>query len=173
MKKYFLFLLLSLFVDISANAQIQRKFYGLSLGSSTKKEALDYFTKQGMEVINMNDDSFFVPNVKFAGSYWSCALFSFYKDTFSCVYFGEKEDHASKDGLNIKWESLNLQIQNKYSKYFRDSMSTDNYKVYDDDITCLTLDYKYSNTFGQKTLSLMYIDQKIRKLSNKESEEEL
>jgi hypothetical protein len=158
MKKLGFIFVLTLFVNICATAQIQRHFFDFTLGVTTQKEVSKYFEKNGKELINI-DDEYIVDNVKFAGNIWTCAAFYFHEGKLMRVIFLDNENSSSNQGLDSLWKRLSNTISDKYSSYYNEKVSKENYLVYDDDQTIVVLHYE---TFeGRKSISIMYNDRDL------------
>ena len=171
MKKLGIILVLILFVNICVSAQIQRHFFDFTLGVTTKKEVVKYFKKLGKVPYKDNNGNQFVNNIKFGGHIWSFAAFSFYNDKLSRVYFADNDTDTPSQTLDIVWDTLQKNIIDKYSDYYLESMSKDDYKVYGDHQTVVVL--KYDTFDGTKELSLMYDDRRLSKKEIEDSSNEL
>lgn len=159
MKRKFLFMLLCLFVSIQTNAQIQRNFYDLSLGTSTQKEVKRYFKSNKKTITMKSNDEIFVKDLKFGGHIWPYTVFRFYKEKLKDVSFYD-EEVSGKEALDLFWIALSFNIQDKYLEYADKKFSNDNLKYYDDGETTLML--THIKTQEENEITLMYSDKKMR-----------
>lgn len=170
MKRLFTLLLLSFFVNLSSNAQIQRNFYDFTLGVTSKREFISYFKAKGIKVEKKDDESYYIENLKFGGEVWSFACFMFYNDKLMKVYYSENELNKGSALLAQRWEKLNNLIFKKYAGFKDLNRSDEERQLYDDSFTSLTITYDYFD--GVKFVTLSYSDIKLvlKKLKQEENE---
>lgn len=158
-------LLLILFVNICASAQIQRNFFSFTLGETPKSEVIKYFKSKKYKTNERDDETLIITDLKFAGHTWPFSAISFYNGILNRVYFADNENYTSLQTLDLVWEDLSDKISKKYSDYYNYNLSNNESKIYYDDNTRFSIDYIVFD--GVKGLSLMYTD---RKLLNEESD---
>lgn len=180
MGRCFTITLLSMLVSVIANAQIQKNYLGLTLGTTTRNEVyqmypnatrnwagdmdiasypgseLDMNTTEGEPALNLH-------NIKFAGIDWDYVNCSFYQGKLCEVHFSSQDKTSYSS-----WEDLCTALSKKYGKYRKAVHNDDNkgysYVVYSDDVTrivaCLygsrskmgfyVLCYQHVNLFQKK-----------------------
>lgn len=161
MKKNVLLILFILF-SICIDAQIQRNFWGLKLGVSTKKEVMNHFKAKKIPV-SFEDGVLVVKDVHFGGYTWEDCRIEFYKNKFVAIFLSSANALNSKEYLDSRWEYLVVRLDSKYGK-FLESHEEDNNKhskVYSDTITTVNIVYNYSD--GLWYQSLIYIDDAFMK----------
>lgn len=137
------------------SAQIQTKVLGFTLGSTTNTTIYNHFKKNNKKVIKLDDGSYQVPKVQFAGIVWDSAFFCFYKSKLCGIYFICSEDFNLKATLDVMWNDLSNRLNNKYGLYYSSSNSTPSRKEYCDDKIKLSLEYSYSQS--RNVINLSYI----------------
>ena len=65
--------------SIAISAQIQRLFFGLTLGVSTKNSVISYFKNNSIKYHIDDEGTYIANNIKFAGYKWPEVDFYFYK----------------------------------------------------------------------------------------------
>ena len=171
MRRQSIILFLCLFVSIEMNAQIQRNFYDLSLGTSTQKEVQKYCKSNKKTILRKNSDGIYIKDLKFGGHTWPITLFSFYKGKLKTVFFTDIEEGTDRDALDLFWITLRLNIVNKYTEYADNKLSNDNLKYYDDGETTLMLSHK--KTQDENGITLMYSDKKMQDAEIEEENNDL
>lgn len=157
---------LCFFVSIEMNAQIQRSFYDLSLGTSTQKEVKRYFKSNKKTIIKRGNDEIYVKDLKFGGHIWPYTVFKFYKDKLKNVFFSDIKEGTDREALNLYWITLRIQIDDKYINYAAKETSNDNLKYYDDGVTTLMI--SYNKTQVDNRISLLYSDKEMGDAEMKE-----
>ena len=173
MKRLCFLLIMTVFVNIWVNAQIQRRFFNFNLGTSTKNEVISYFKSKGHKIEKQkdNNDNYVVKHVTFGGHTWPYTVYTFYKGKLYVVYFSDSEDFTSTQTLDLVWNNINKKISDKYYKYYNSSSSNDNTKEYQDVRTRISLSYDYFG--GRRSLTLLYIDRRINSQKYEDSIDEL
>lgn len=167
MKKFLLIIILGFFMAISANAQIQRKFFDFQLGLSTKTEMTNHFKARGNNVRYL-DNTIAVDDVIFGGMKWNEFYADYYKNKLYRMYF--LISSYSKDKLDTMWDILNRRIGKKYASYYVNSKSSEKEKWYYDGKTVCNLKYEYEDKWY---LAIIYFDEKMYNQKNDEEENEL
>ena len=136
---------------ILTNAQIQRNFFGCTIGSTTWNEAISAITKKCMMISESNrqNGEICIDNIKFAGNNFNHAYMSFYNGVLSKISFiiMDKELESYKD--------LKKKLKVKYSSYL-DSEEDYNMFFMDDDMSIINLSHTY--TEGVHLTVLLYLD---------------
>lgn len=153
------FIVISLLISICASAQIQRNFFGFTLGETTKSEVIKYFKSKKYKMNESDDETLILTDLKFAGHTWPFSAISFYNGKLNRVYFADNETYTPIHTLDLVWEDFLIKISQKYSDYYQINLSNDESKVYYDDSTRFSMDYIVFQ--GYKGLSLMYTDRKL------------
>ena len=154
MKKFFI-LFWTILATMSANAQIQRKFFDFELGKSTEVEVVSYFQKKGFNTQTV-EDILCVGNVRFAGFQWHTAFFKFYKGKLCSISFTNTEQTIPLPQLEEMCDRLKKNLNRKYPDYFNSTISNDEFNVFTDNATDLTL--RYSRYELGYNLLIMYSD---------------
>lgn len=170
MKRLFAFLLLSFLVNLSSNAQIQRKFYDFTLGETSKREVISYFKAKGIKIEKKEEDSYCIENLKFGGDVWSFASFMFYKDKLMNVYYSSNERDKGRALLAQKWENISNLIFKKYAEFKDLGRSSEDRQIFDDGYTSLTIAYDYFE--GVKFVTISYYDIRLALEKIKQEENE-
>jgi hypothetical protein len=169
MKKLFLLMLMFFFMNLSASAQIQRKFFDLFLGESTKTEVLKTCKSKGIELFE-KEDCYYAEKVKFGGNTWPLALFFFHNNILTMVAFCDNDYDSSSESIDKTFENYCDALSEKYSDYYDNFSSNDQLKVFRDKATTLKLEMSYVET--RKTVSITYIDRELqREVRNKNFDE--
>ena len=155
MKKV-LAIFLALIIGLSMSAQIQNKFFGLTLGKTTKTTVYNYLKKNNIKFTTTEDGDYRARKMKFAGEVWENVWFSFYNGIFYSVYFQTSEDYKSIELMDVIHRKLDNSLKNKYAIYYDPYESRSDKIVYSDNVTRVGLTYNYFE--GVKHLGLMYHD---------------
>lgn len=119
--KRFLFLIL-LFSHICSYGQINRSFWGVTLGKSSKQQVNNTLVQKGFFVETEPDGSLciHVNNVNFGGAVWTYVSFSFVNGFLSQIWFQNNETQSPiyifdsydkvKRNLDTKYRNLSLPI---------------------------------------------------------------
>lgn len=159
------FLLLILSVSLVSKAQIQRNFFELALGQSTKTEAVSKLKSQGYEIRNLADGNIMITNVDFGGRAWSGVGFSFYKGKLSEVKFIKMPKPAN---LKYYYECLIDDLKIKYKSNYIAELSSNREAFFMDIHTALSV--VYSN--NSESVTLLYQDnQEVKDYIQQECEE--
>ena len=158
MKKQLLLLVLALLCSLSMSAQIQRKFFGQTLGVSTENDVIEYFEGKGIDVTRASLTSVEVEDMKFGGYMWSTVVFDFLEDKLATVFFINDENDIPS--AKERWNDLNEKIKEKYKLYYIPNRSSEPSKMYMDNETSVFL---RKEVFEEKkeVLSLVYGDIKM------------
>ena len=130
MKKIFI-LFWTILVTMSANAQIQRKFFDFELGYSTEVEVASYFQKKGYNTQTV-EDILCVGNVRFGGIQWHTAFFKFHKGKLCSISFTNTEQTIPLPQVEEMRDRLKNNLNRKYSDYFNSNISNDEFYVFKD-----------------------------------------
>lgn len=155
-----IFVLLIAF-SLNLNAQIQRSFYGFSLGKTTKKEVVSYFKSRKMKIWNNDTNRLSVRSLNFGGYKWPVVYFNFYKNKLYLIYFSDAEYFTPRQSLDTKWKDLEVSLMSKYRNVIVNEENTEEYhKFIDHSQTSLIFKYDYYE--GYKGIALMYTDLKLQ-----------
>ena len=169
MKKLIL-LTIALVVAVAANAQIQRTFFGLTLGQSTKQQVRTTLAKKGYKCHTMQgDDALFIQpsSLQFGGLSWDMALFRFYKGKLLSVSFSIADNFSGIASETYK--VLKAKIDQKYSDFYFSKNEIATY--YLDEKTVIILQNLYLNFKLNVTIS--YSDKDLQDQLLKASDDEL
>ena len=163
MKQRLLIVLFTCIIATSVSAQIQRKFYGLTLGVSTKSEVLIQFENKGaFEQSPDGHETVCVRNLRFGGYSWDVVVFRFYNDKLFNVLFMDLKEYPSTD--SNKWENIKKTLDEKYIDY--KNVTSENSFSYIDEYTYLACNH------DGKNVCLGYADILLNeKISQKEKDE--
>lgn len=168
MKKTIFIFLISL-LTLTMSAQIQRNFFGNTLGVSTYAQVKAKMTQKGYKASSSDRNCVVYENVKFAGFTDVEAYLYFNKGKLYLVSLLLDKSFLS-DSFDSKIELLRNKLLTKYSSYVSKSDFYD--LVLSDDNTTSSLKRIYVEDFGQYMLTLTYMDNKIMdELSKKTSDE--
>lgn len=137
---------------MTANAQISRTFWGVTLGKSTRNEVRTMLVQKGYKIHTMPDESYAIngDNVYFGGASWTFISFSFVNGYLSQVWF-QNNDIQSPIDVDKVYDKLEKNLSDKYTKYHLDIPSNEE-------------GTKWCNFSDDKTLVVIAISQdKIRK----------
>lgn len=153
-----------------ADAQIQRVFWGIELGRSTKSEVLSIIKNNGWkyELAPGAADAIFVNDkVSLGGRLWE-PIFSFYDNILYDVAllipnigFMNGEITDEKESNTSEFYNLKDILNRKYSNVenIKDPTIPSNHVLWRDDLTLLTLMLD-----EEKNVSLLYQDRRLHKL---------
>jgi len=161
-------LLLILMLSISAEAQIQRSFFGFTLGVSNRQIISSHFKRQNKTIKN-EDDVLVVKNLKFGGQMWDEVRFVFYKNKFYQIFLVTSTERNSKEYLDERWDYLLNKFLKKYRNYYQ-PMSSDT-KYFCDNKTTLRFHYEFSG--GLWYQDLVYYDNKLFDSSMRDDDDDL
>lgn len=114
--KRLLLVLFTCIITLCTSAQIQRKFYGLTLGESPKNEVLIQFEEKGAFEQSLDGyETICVRNLRFGGFSWDIVCFKFFNNKLYSVLFMDLKDHLNTD--NNKWSNINQTLDEKYLEY--------------------------------------------------------
>ena len=171
MKKKILISLLCFFISISGLAQIQRKFFNLQLGISERSEVFNYFEKRGKPVLEYDDETLVVNKIRFGGEEWNTASFKFYNNKLMTVSFIQSDKTTSQNELMEMKNNLYQKLMKKYKDYYYSTSSDDEWTIFKDDVTDLSLRYSFFE--GACLLGLFYTDNKLMFLRHDNENDEL
>lgn len=170
MKKKGLVIILALICSLGMSAEIQRKFFGLTLGTSTENDVIEYFEGKGIEVTRASLTSVEVEDMKFGGYMWSTVIFDFFEDKLASVCFLNLGDDISS--TKERWNYLNEKINEKYKLYYVPDKSSDESIMYMDNETAFFLRKNFID-YKNGVLSMVYRDVKMTVDSLQKDEDEL
>lgn len=171
MSRKYVLSLLGLFLCVSLNAQIQRKFLGFTLGSSTKSAVINGLKAKGFKPVTDDNETYSVRYIKFAGHTWPYAAFTFYKGILHTVNFSDSDGLTPRQTIDVIWETLDTNLSEKYGKYYDSEFSSSVKKEFADGRTRIVFNYDFFQ--GSKIMSLMYYDINIRAKMSDDSADEL
>lgn len=148
-----------------ADAQIQRSFFGLDLGRTTKSQATKTLQAKGYKIKDLGDKIMIV-DVEFGGRAWSGVGLSFYKGKLSEVKFIKLPKITN---LQYYHEILLDNLKKKYARYYVPGLSTKNDVLFTDKNTAVAL--VYSKT-PEESVTLLYQDnQEVKDWVEQDSDE--
>ena len=153
--------------SIAISAQIQRLFFGLTLGVSTKNSVISYFKNNSIEYHIDDEGTYMANNIKFAGYKWPEVYFYFYKGKLFKIMMGNSDEVDNIQTLDLTRENLYNTLKKKYGNYLEDDTETKT--IFMDNKTIIFLFYYYSGSY-RKELILTYADKELM-LSSIESDE--
>ena len=117
MKKFFLLTAL-LITSTFCSAQINRVFWGVTLGQSTKQQVKNVLVRKGYTVKTEPDGSLCVNvnNASFGGAYWTYVSFSFVDDKLYQVWF-QNNEKQSPVSIDNTYDLLKSSLDKKYGSY--------------------------------------------------------
>lgn len=131
---------------LPAFSQIQRIFFGQTLGVSTKEEVYNALKSKGASCTTISgEEVVFLEDVRFGGFSWGGISFFFYNNIFSYVVFVESRDLR----MNIEWQNITERLDSKYHNFL--SSKNENKIVFSDEATMLTIGRRDDNigmTYG-------------------------
>ena len=173
MKKVYLLFLMFFFMNLSASAQIQRKFFDFELGKTTQSEVKRYLRQKDKYIEEKDDDTICSSELRFGGHSWNFVVFSFCKDVLCQVYFSESENHTPRETLNKIYKNFSEALSDKYQGYKDPYRSNEEETVYVDYFNHTSINLRYDLFQGYKFLTLTYSDFKLRSDSFLEERDEL
>lgn len=127
MRRFLIITVISTLALLPLNAQIQRKFWGYSFGSS-KQVVLQGMRAKGYSIDNTSEGFLAIGTtqnpIKFGGYEWEWVSFKFFGNKLYDVSFCVTTDKASSQTIIEHYNSLIRQLDNKYAQYDRE--------IYDD-----------------------------------------
>ena len=174
MKKIILSLLL-LLSPIFCFAQINRTFWGTTLGKSSKQQVRNALVQKGFRVKTDPDESLYVNvnNVNFGGAVWTYVAFSFVNGILSQVWF-QNNENQSPIKLNDSYDKIKRNLDIKYKKLLL-PLPSDKQIIkqcyYTDGITDILLSIRLYNNL--RYISLSYEDLGLHKEKSKNELDEL
>ena len=147
--------ILSFFLCLSVNAQIQRTFFGLELGNSNKEQVIEKVKSMGKQYTTKADEVK-THNVKFGEFDWADVQFGFKDDKLIAVCFTSRVYPLSeKSKAETDSELFYLLLKNKYNEY--KVMDYDGSAIYFDKATASLILSKKNNRRVEKFM-LVYAD---------------
>ena len=135
MRRLYIFIILFTLSLCSLNAQIQRKFYGYSFGSS-KQSVLQGMRSKGYHIINTSEGFIAVgenPNpILFGGYRWESVMFKFFGNKLYEVSFCTTTDISSAQTIVENYNNLIKLLGSKYSQYNEEIYDEQNAQWKDD-----------------------------------------
>lgn len=149
-----LFTLVLLLCTLMASAQIQRKILGFTLGITSKTIVYNYLKSNRIKFSTNEEGEYVASKIKFAGQIWDSVFFTFYNGKLYNLDFCINEDSTPIQTMDLIYENLDKSLSHKYANYYNFNESTNENKVYSDNVTNITFTYGY--LLGSKSLSIMY-----------------
>lgn len=153
MKKILLSLFICLCATLTISAQIQRTFFGLTLGVSTKSDVERFYKEHGV-VFDENNNV--INNVRFGGTRWGGFSCSLVNGILYQVIFMENELSSSKENVNIVWDNFSNALYSKYSQYYSNSLSKSESSTYIDEKTMIRISNESMS--GYDCVGISYTD---------------
>ena len=157
-------LLTAAFFCLSMSAQIQRKFFGITLGESKINEVEKVLKKNDISY-EQEKDNIETSSVEFGGYVWHKVDFQFYENKLYSVVFCYRDYLGlSKSYINKRFESISKTLKDKYADFINNE--EDQGIAFTDDVTTLNLKQ------GESFVVLGYVDKMIvSKKTEKEKNE--
>ncbi len=135
---------------LQLNAQIQRKFYGFSFGSS-KQVVLQGMRGKGYTIHNTSEGFMAFGTtqnpIKFGGYEWEWVNFKFFGNKLIDVTFCITTDQSSSQTIIEHYNNLIRQLDSKYAQYNREIYNDQNAQ-WGDSNTGVICRYMYVNSDG-------------------------
>lgn len=161
-------LFVSIIIGLSLSAQIQTKFLGFTLGSTTKSTVYNKY--QHEELFNEDEKGdISVGHLVFAGTKWDVTTFYFFNNKLCSVQFYLSEPLTQASLIESTWESMKTKLWDKYSKYYVES-STPKMIMYADDMTYMGITFIDQSYIA---LSIQYYDITLLMQQNQAEADEL
>lgn len=125
-------------IQKNSQPEICRKFLGLTLGVTTKQQAISKLLEQQVDILLNSKKSLYVGNVSHDGIHFGSAFLEFYDGVFSQILFNENSATEDKQISQSKLKQIKDFYTQKYGayKYF---CFEPHYCTFDDDVTKLTV----------------------------------
>lgn len=166
MKKV-LTIFLALIIGLSVSAQIQTKFFGFKLGTSTKSEVYNKYKNE--KNFLEEDGVIYVGDLKFAGHEWVVTAFGFYNNKLMYVAFTDQEPLTTSHFMESTWTDIKNRLFDKYSDY---CINTTPSRIYYSDGST-NLSFSLSDETGTMMLILYYSNIALKELERQAEEDEL
>ena len=110
--------MLLLITSASCCAQINRVFWGVTLGQSTKQQVKNVLVRKGYTVKTEPDGSLCVNvnNVNFGGAYWTYVSFGFVDNKLYQVWFQNNEEQSPVK-IDDTYDKLKTNLDKKYGTF--------------------------------------------------------
>lgn len=128
MKRILTISLLFFAMSMALHAQLPRNFYGVTLGVTTKQQAIKALLTQKVCIALNTENGLLLKNVEFEGQHFDNLQMNFYEDILSDMFFDD-----DKGTSNAKIEEVGERLTTKFSK-FKYHFYT-NADIFDDDVT--------------------------------------
>ena len=173
MKKYCLIMLILISSTICC-AQINRVFWGMTLGQSTKQQVKNVLVRKGYTVEIEPDGSLCVNvnNVNFGGAYWTYVSFSFVNDKLYQVWF-QNNEKQSPGKIENTYDKIKTSLNKKYSAYIYRAQLTEGIEkvsAYTDTKTYVSLMLKSYHNMRYISLSYEDLNSYDSKIKNENDE---
>lgn len=112
--------ILSLFFCLSANAQIQRTFFGLEFGVATKQDVKRMLTSKSLEIDESESDIIITSNMTFGGEKWRNVAFKFYKGKFFSIRLLMESTPINNSSVKESIARIVSILKEKYPDYMKD-----------------------------------------------------
>ena len=150
MKKLCLFIMLCC-MSFNVNAQIQREFFGLTIGVATQQQVEDVMKNMGKEILSKTE-GLKVNDVRFYDYDWAEVLFNFREGKLITVSFISKNNDKTKSDAYA--EQFKKSLKEQYGKYCKLDMG--NIVAYFDTKTMLTIVCQEKD--GKEMFGILYAD---------------
>lgn len=173
--KKFLLLFTLILASLSCSAQINRNFFGLTLGQSTKQQVRSLFEKKGWKLeIGENGDYEvnFDRKIQFGGESWDYICFSFASGKLYSIFLYADEFSDKRSAMQA-YSRLKAKLDQKYSTLQTKSYEKDGYTFshYWDANTNVSLT-EAPTSYGH-TVSILYYDIPLSDQKDNKALEEL
>ena len=150
MKKFLILIVFTTIGLLQMNAQIQRKFYGYSFGS-TKQVVMQGMKGKGYTINNTSEGFMAIGTnrnpIKFGGYEWEWVTFKFNDNKLYDVSFCITTRKTSPQIITEHYKSLIRQLDYKYAQYEREIYDEKNAQ-WSDSNTGVICNYMYLNNEG-------------------------
>lgn len=174
MKNLLIIIILALSSQV-ISAQINRTFWGVTLGTSTPSQVKSMLVQKGYYVEKEPDGALCVKvnNVRFGGAVWTYISFLFVNNQLSQVWF-QNNEKQSPIPIENSYDLLKDNLDKKYSKYYlslRLDEQDEKKSYYSDEKTDILLNVrKYHNI---RYVSLSYEDLYLNRVKANKDKDEL
>lgn len=151
MQKYLYIILFSLFT-LTCSAQIQKKFFGFTIGVTNTTTVANYLKTNHIKY-SVENGEYRAEKIKFAGEVWDCIWFTFYQGKLYNIDLSISDYSTPIATMNLIHKRIKDSLENKYSEYYNYN-STDEKTMFSDGVIEITLTNRYFE--GSKSIGLMY-----------------
>lgn len=165
--KKFICILFVMCLPITSFSQIQKTFWGLSLGESTKQQVFDTMIENGYKGRIDPDNDFhraYLKNFSFEGGTWQFVYFYFVDDKLSKVSFEYAESDSSSHAKDM-FRTITDSMNKKYAAYSGYANNNDGmeFYIYSDGKTAALIQRDFNPISNMQYVHLTFRDIKLEK----------